>query len=92
MREIDGLHIIGTSEKKSALISFYVEGVHPLNMGTLLGLNGVALRTGYLCAQPLIKRLARENLARVSFGVYNNYQDIDLFVHKLKKFLKYLKY
>lgn len=92
MKEIDGLHIIGASEKKSALISFYVEGVHPLDMGTLLGLNGVALRTGHLCAQPLIKRFARESLARVSFGIYNNYQDVDLFIHKLKKVLKILKH
>lgn len=92
MKEIDGLHIIGASEKKSALISFYVEGVHPLDMGTLLGLNGVALRSGHLCAQPLIKRFARESLARVSFGIYNNYQDVDLFIHKLKKVLKILKH
>lgn len=92
MKEIDGLHIIGASEKKSALISFYVEGVHPLDMGTLLGLNGVALRTGHLCAQTLIKRFARESLARVSFGIYNNYQDVDLFIHKLKKILKILKH
>jgi cysteine desulfurase/selenocysteine lyase len=91
MTEIEGLRIMGTAPNKGAIISFSVEGVHPLDIGTLLDLQGVAIRTGHLCAQPVMKRYGVPGTARVSFAFYNTPEEIDRFVDKLKSCLKMLK-
>lgn len=85
IQEIKGVRIIGTAAEKANLISFSIEGLHPLDLGTILGLKGIAIRTGHLCAQPLLKRFGFDALARISFGIYTTYEDIDLFVHALKE-------
>ena len=82
---IPGLRIIGTAEKKSAIISFVMEGAHPHDIGTLIDQEGVALRTGHHCTQPLMQYFGISATARASFSVYNTKGEIDEFVRALKK-------
>lgn len=84
MVEIPGLHIIGTARRKGAIISFIIEGIHPLDIGTMLDLKGIAVRTGHHCAQPALRHFNLEGTARVSFGLYNQHEEIPLFVEALK--------
>lgn len=85
MVEIEGLRIIGTAKQKSAIIGFVIEGIHPLDIGTMLDLRGVAVRTGHHCAQPTMKRYGVEATTRASFGLYNTKDDVDTFVNALKQ-------
>lgn len=87
MLGIEGLKIYGTSANKEAVISFLVEGVHPYDLGVLLDQQGVAIRTGHHCAQPLMQRFGIEGTARISFGLYNTKQEVDSFIKALKKSL-----
>ncbi|HEY2811547.1 MAG TPA: cysteine desulfurase [Rhabdochlamydiaceae bacterium] len=87
LQEIKGLKIIGTAAKKGALISFTIEGVHSLDIGTLLDIRGIAVRTGQLCAQPLLNYFNVPSLTRLSFGVYNTFEEIDQFISALKEVL-----
>lgn len=89
--EVEGVQIYGRAPEKGGIISFSLDGVHPLDLGTLLGEKGVAIRTGHLCAQPLLKRFGVEALARLSFGLYNTYEDIDRFLELLKETLCLLR-
>lgn len=84
MRTIPGLKIIGTAPKKGAIISFTLEGAHPLDIGTLLDLKGVAIRTGHHCAQPTMRHFHLSSTARASFGVYNHAQDVEIFLKALQ--------
>lgn len=77
--EIPGLKIIGTAPQKGPIITFCIEGVHPLDLATLLDLKNIAIRSGHLCAQPLLRRFGLEAAARISFGLYNTEEEIDLF-------------
>lgn len=85
MEEIEGLRIIGTANEKSAIIGFVIEGIHPLDIGTMLDLRGVAVRTGHHCAQPTMTRYGVEATTRASFGLYNTKDDVDTFVNALKQ-------
>lgn len=85
--KIPKLRIIGTAKQKAAIISFVIEGIHPLDLGTLLDLHGIAVRTGSLCAQPLMKRFKVPGTVRISFAPYNTLEEIDLFIDKLKRIL-----
>lgn len=78
--DISGVRIIGTAPEKSALISFTVEGVHPHDVGTILDNDGVAIRAGHHCAQPVMEHFAVPATARASFAFYNNETDIDALV------------
>jgi cysteine desulfurase/selenocysteine lyase len=91
MLEIEGLKIIGTAANKGPIISFAIEGVHPLDLGTLLDLQGIALRTGHLCAQPALKRFGLSEVSRISFGPYNTLEEVDLFITTLKRLLPKLR-
>jgi cysteine desulfurase/selenocysteine lyase len=91
MEKIPGLKIIGTAEKKGAIISFIVDGVHSLDLGTMLDLKGVAVRTGHHCAQPAMRRFGIAGTARVSFGLYNSKAEIDQFVVHLNEVIKKLR-
>lgn len=91
IQEIPGLTIIGTAPEKGAIISFKVDGVHPLDIGTMLDLQGVAIRTGHVCAQPTMHRYGVEAIARASFGLYNNQEDVDRFITALKDVVRLLK-
>lgn len=85
LRPISGINIIGSPKERGPIISFVLEGVHPLDLGTLLGLKGIAVRTGHLCAYPTLQRLGVNSLARLSFGIYNTIEEIDTTVHAIKE-------
>ncbi len=89
--EIPKLRILGTAAHKGAIITFVVEGVHPLDLGTMLDLKGIAVRTGHHCAQPLLRRFGLTAATRVSFGLYNTSDDIDALMRALKEILPQLK-
>ncbi|MBK2123696.1 aminotransferase class V-fold PLP-dependent enzyme [Fangia hongkongensis] len=90
LSQIKGLRIIGQSESKAAIITFIIEGFHANDLGMLLDLSGVCVRTGHHCAQPLLKRFNVPSTVRASFGVYNTLEDIDLLVKGLEKAMKML--
>lgn len=82
---VPGLSMIGTATHKVAVCSFEVEGLHPHDIGTLLDLEGVAIRTGHHCAQPVMKRFGVPATARASFGIYNTPEEVDALVKALLK-------
>lgn len=83
--KIEGIKIIGTAKNKNSVISFVVEGAHPHDIGMILDEQGVAIRTGHHCTQPLMKRYNLPATARASFSLYNNKEDIDRLITALKK-------
>ena len=83
--EIDGLRIIGTAREKAAVISFVLEGVHPHDIGTIVDQEGIAIRTGHHCAQPLMLRFNVPATGRASFGLYNTKEEVDALVAALRK-------
>ncbi len=89
--DIPEVQIIGTAAEKGPIISFVVEGAHPLDVGTLLDLKGVCVRTGHLCAQPTMQRFNITAAIRISFAVYNTIEEIDRFITSLKEVLLTLK-
>jgi len=82
---VPGLSMIGTAAHKVAVCSFELEGLHPHDIGTLLDLEGVAIRTGHHCAQPVMKRFGVPATARASFGIYNTPEEVDALVKALLK-------
>lgn len=87
---IPGLKIIGTAEKKAGVISFVMEGIHPHDAGTILDQEGIAVRTGHHCAQPLMERFKIPATTRASLAFYNTKREIDALVagiHKVKELL-----
>ena len=85
LMEIPGMRIFGTADHKSGVISFLVGNIHHYDMGMLLDKQGVAVRTGHHCAEPLMHTLGIEGTVRASFGVYNTSEEIDTFVDAVKK-------
>lgn len=81
---LPGVRIIGTAATKTAVLSFEVEGVHPHDIGTLLNLEGVAVRTGHHCVQPVMLRLRVPATTRASFAFYNTMAEVDTFIAGLR--------
>ena len=77
---LPGVRLIGTAQNKAAVLSFAVQGIHPHDVGTLLNTEGVAVRTGHHCAQPLMARLGVVATSRASFAFYNTHTDVDALV------------
>ena len=90
LSEIDGLRIIGTAANKAAVISFVVDGTHPFDIGVILDKQGIAVRTGHHCTQPLWNIYGLQGTVRVSFAFYNTIEEIDSFTVALKKAIKML--
>jgi cysteine desulfurase/selenocysteine lyase len=88
---IPDLKIIGTAKEKSSIISFIIEGVHHLDLATFLDLEGIAIRTGHHCAQPLLNRFGLTGTNRISFAPFNTFEEMDLFILALHRALKILK-
>ena len=88
MLEINEIKIIGTAEKKASVISFTVEGIHPYDIGTIIDTDGIAIRTGHHCTQPIMKRYNVSATARASFAFYNTKNEIDTFIKALNKVIK----
>jgi cysteine desulfurase/selenocysteine lyase len=83
--EIEGLKIYGTAEKKAAVISFNLEGIHPFDVGSILDKLGVAVRTGHHCAQPIMNFYGIPGTVRASFAFYNTKEEIDVMVAAVKR-------
>jgi cysteine desulfurase/selenocysteine lyase len=82
---IPGVRIVGRAREKAAVISFILENVHPHDIGTILDREGVAIRTGHHCAQPVMDRFGLPATARASFGLYNTRAEVDLLVAAIEK-------
>ena len=80
-----GVRIIGTAAKKAAVMSFEIKGVHPHDVGTILNSEGIAIRTGHHCAQPVMQRFCVPATARASFAFYNTKAEIDKLVAGIAK-------
>ena len=85
MREIEGMTFFGTAAAKTSVVSFNVGDIHPMDLGTLLDRLGIAIRTGHHCAQPLMARCGVESMARISFGLYNTREEVDIFLKALQR-------
>jgi len=90
LKEIEGLRIIGNAKEKVSVISFVIDGIHHQDIGVLLDQQGIAVRTGHHCTQPLMQRFGITGTTRASFAVYNSIDEVDLLIkglHKVKKML-----
>lgn len=84
LRAIDGVRLVGTADRKVGVLSFVMDYAHPHDIGTIVDAEGVAIRTGHHCAQPVMERLGIPATARASLGMYNNREDIDALVRALQ--------
>jgi cysteine desulfurase/selenocysteine lyase len=91
LQQVEGVRIIGAVDHKVPVVSFVADGAHPQDLAYLLDNNGIAVRTGHHCAQPLMKRLGIVGTTRVSFAAYNTLQEVDAFMVALEKSLKMLR-
>jgi len=82
---ISGLRLIGTAEKKAGILGFTLEGIHPHDIGTMLDMEGIAIRAGHHCAQPTMERFGVPATARASLGPYNTEADLDALAKALEK-------
>jgi cysteine desulfurase / selenocysteine lyase len=82
---IPGLKIIGTAREKAGVLSFTLENIHPHDIGTILDREGIAIRTGHHCSQPVMKRFGVDSTARASFAMYNTKQEVDALVRGIEK-------
>lgn len=90
VKEIEGLRIIGQAKEKVSVLSFVIDGIHHQDIGVLLDQQGIAVRTGHHCTQPLMNRFNITGTSRASFAVYNTIEEIDKLVqglHKVKRML-----
>ena len=91
IKSLNEVQIIGTSKKKTGIISFIVKNTHPNDVGVILDNHGIAVRTGHHCCQPLMQFYNIPATVRVSFGVYNTLQEIDYFYDALKNAINLLR-
>ncbi len=82
---VPGVRLIGTARSKAGVLSFVLENVHPHDIGTILDQEGVAIRTGHHCAQPLMQRFGVDATARASFALYNTREEVDALVEGIQK-------
>jgi len=85
LAEIPGLRFIGQAPRRAGIVSFVMDGIHPHDLGTILDMEGVAIRAGHHCTMPLMTRFGLPGTARASFGLYNSRTDIDTLVNGLRK-------
>ena len=85
LQTVDELRIIGTADEKASVLSFVLEGIHPHDIGTILDREGIAIRTGHHCAQPVMEFFKIPATARASLGMYNTHEDIDALLLGIEK-------
>jgi len=85
IQQVPGLRLVGTAQHKASVLSFVMDNAHPHDIGTLLDLDGIAIRTGHHCAQPVLERLGHGATARASIGLYNTEGDIDALIKSLHR-------
>jgi cysteine desulfurase/selenocysteine lyase len=88
VQEIEGLRLVGTAREKASVLSFVVDGVHPHDVGTVLDDEGVAIRAGHHCAQPVMQHFGVPATVRASFAAYNTLEEIDVLVRGLRRVRK----
>ena len=88
--KIDGLSIFGTAKEKTSLVSFNVGDIHPFDIGTLLDKQGIAVRTGHHCTQPLMDFYEIPGTLRASFSIYNTVEEVGQFLTALKRAISVL--
>ena len=88
LESIGGLRIIGTSSHKAGILSFVIDNIHPHDIGTILDAEGVAIRTGHHCAQPVMQRFQIPATARASLAMYNTKEDIDALVRAIDRVIE----
>ena len=86
--QLKGVRIVGTARNKAAVLSFTLQGVHPHDVGTILNEDGVAVRTGHHCAQPVMQRFGIPATARASFYLYNTFAEVDALVAGIRRVQK----
>lgn len=91
LQQIPGLRIIGNATHKGGIISILIDGIHALDLGTMLDLQGIAVRTGHHCAQPVMRHFHVPSTTRLSFGLYNTEEEIDRFIEALKGVINILR-
>lgn len=85
LQQIEGLTVIGQAEHKGGVVSFVIDGVHPHDMATLMDQDGIAVRASHHCAMPVMQHFNVPATIRASFGVYNNFADIDRLVRSIEE-------
>jgi cysteine desulfurase / selenocysteine lyase len=85
LREVNSIRLIGTAPEKAAILSFNIDDIHPHDVGTILDREGIAVRTGHHCAQPVMDRFDVAATVRASFGLYNTRDEIDALVASLRR-------
>ena len=85
MRPVPGVRLVGSARRRASVLGFVMEGVHPHDIGTILDSEGVAVRAGHHCAQPVMARYGVSATVRASFGLYNTTNEIGALVRGLKK-------
>jgi cysteine desulfurase/selenocysteine lyase len=91
LQRIHGIRIIGQAKERASVVSFVAEGIHPFDIGTLLDQQGIAVRTGHHCTQPLMKQFGLPGTVRASMGMYNTEEEIEVLLRGLEKALKMLR-
>lgn len=91
LQEIPGLRIIGTARQKAAIISFVIAGIHPHDIGTFLDREGIAIRVGHHCTQPVMEFFGVPATSRVSFALYNTTEEVDRLVAALQKVVEFFR-
>ncbi|MBT8390547.1 MAG: cysteine desulfurase [Ignavibacteria bacterium] len=86
--KVPGLRIIGNAKEKMSVLSFVLENIHPHDIGTFLDFEGVAIRTGHHCTQPVMQRFNIPATSRASFGMYNSKEEVDVLISGLKKIIE----
>ncbi len=85
LSEIDGIRFVGEAARRSGLVSFIIDGIHPYDLGTIIDKMGVAVRTGHHCAEPVMTRFGIPGTVRASFALYNTLDEVEVFVNAVKK-------
>jgi cysteine desulfurase / selenocysteine lyase len=85
LADIAGVRLVGTAEEKASVLSFVLAGHDPLEVGKALNAEGIAVRAGHHCAQPILRRLGQEATVRPSFAFYNTFEEIDVFINAVRR-------
>jgi cysteine desulfurase / selenocysteine lyase len=85
LADIDGVRLVGTADEKASVLSFVLAGHEPLEVGKALNAEGIAVRAGHHCAQPILRRLGLEATVRPSFAFYNTFDEIDVFLNAVRR-------
>ena len=91
LKQFDDIRVIGRSSKKSAIISFVIDGIHPHDIGTIINQKGIAVRTGHHCTMPLMDFYGIPGTVRASFSIYNNHAEVDKLIDAINLAIKMLK-